>query len=122
MAGSFTVCVHGGIVTFANSASSIFSMHYTSFISVRHTLHLYYYHMQFQYKSAIQFVQKYKNLYAKFEAYLRGNEGLIAILYLLLSRKARQVIMMCCRFAWVCMYVYRTSLHEFSSKATMDLM
>ena len=42
-----------------------------------HTLHLNYYHMQWQYKFVIQFVQEYKNLYAKFEAYLRRNEGLI---------------------------------------------
>ena len=33
--------------------------------------------MQWQYKFVIQFVQEYKNLYAKFEAYLRRNEGLI---------------------------------------------
>ena len=33
--------------------------------------------MQSQYKSAIQFVQQYKNLYANVEAYLRRDEGLI---------------------------------------------
>ena len=59
------------------TSSGTFSIHYTSFISVTHTLHLNYYHMQSQYKSVIQFVQHYKNLYAKFEAYLRKNEGLI---------------------------------------------
>ena len=31
--------------------------------------------MQPQYKSVIQFVQQYINLYAKFEAYLHRNEG-----------------------------------------------
>ena len=40
-------------------------------------MHLNYYHMQSQYKSVIQFVQQYKNLYAKFEAYLRKNTRLI---------------------------------------------
>ena len=40
-------------------------------------MHLNYYPMQSQYKYVIQFVQQYKNLYAKFEAYLRSNEGLI---------------------------------------------
>ena len=59
------------------SSSGRFSIRYTSFISVTHTLHLNYYHMQSQYKSVIQFVQQYKDLYAKFEAYLRKNEGLI---------------------------------------------
>ena len=59
------------------TSSGRFSIHYTSFISVTHTLHLNYYHMQSQYKSVIQFVQQYKNLYAKFEAYLHKNEGLI---------------------------------------------
>ena len=59
------------------TSSGRFSIHYTSFISVPHTLHLNYYHMQSQYKSVIQFVQQYKNLYAKFEASLRRNEGLI---------------------------------------------
>ena len=59
------------------TSSGRFSIHYTSFISVTHTMHLNYYHMQCQYKSVIQFVQQYKNLYAKFEAYLRRNEGLI---------------------------------------------
>ena len=52
------------------TSSGTFSIHYTSFISVTHTLHLNYYHMQWQYKFVIQFVQQYKNLYAKFEAYL----------------------------------------------------
>ena len=33
--------------------------------------------MQSQYKSVIQFVQQYKRLHAKFEAYLHRNEGLI---------------------------------------------
>ena len=33
--------------------------------------------MQSQYKSVIQFVQQYKNFYAKFKAYLHRNEGLI---------------------------------------------
>ena len=59
------------------SSSGRISIHFTSFISVTHTLHLNYYHMQGQYKFVIQFVQQYKNLYAKFEAYLRRNEGLI---------------------------------------------
>ena len=59
------------------TSSGRFSIHYTSFISVTHTLHLNYYHMQSQYKSVIQYVQQYKNLYAKFEASLRRNEGLI---------------------------------------------
>ena len=59
------------------TSSGRFSIHYTSFISVPHTLHLNYYYMQSQYKSVIQFVQQYKNLYAKFEASLRRNEGLI---------------------------------------------
>ena len=66
------------IITIAIITSSgTFSIHYTSFISVPHTLHLNYYHMQSQYKYVIQFVQQYKNLYAMFEAYLRMNEGLI---------------------------------------------
>ena len=59
------------------TSSGRFSIHYRSFISVTHNLHLNYYHMQSQYKSVIQFVQQYKNLYAKFEAYLCRNEGLI---------------------------------------------
>ena len=59
------------------SSSGRISIHYTSFISVTHTLHFDYYHMQGQYKFVMQFVQQYKNLYAKFEAYLRRNEGLI---------------------------------------------
>ena len=59
------------------SSSGRFSIHYTNFISVAHTLHLDYYHMQSQYKSVIQFVQQYKNLYAKFKASLRRNKGLI---------------------------------------------
>ena len=33
--------------------------------------------MQSQCKSVLPFVQKYKNLHAKFEAYLCRNEGLI---------------------------------------------
>ena len=59
------------------TSSGRFSIHYTSFISVTHTLHLNYYHMQSQYKSVIQYVQQYKNLYAKFEASLCRNEGLL---------------------------------------------
>ena len=59
------------------TSSGRVSIHYTSFISVTHTLHLNYYHMQSQYKSVIQFVQQFKNLYAKFEAYLHRNKGLI---------------------------------------------
>ena len=59
------------------TSSGRFSIHYTSFISVTHTLHLNYYHMQSQYKSVIQYVQQYKNLYATFEVSLRRNEGLI---------------------------------------------
>ena len=56
-----------------------------------YTLHLNYYHMQSQYKCVIQFVQQYKNLYAKFEAYLRRNEGLIRNSVLFKSWKFRIV-------------------------------
>ena len=70
------------------SSSRRFSIHYTSFISVTHSLHLNYYHMQWQYKFVIQFVQQYKDLYAKFEAYLRRNEGLIRNSVLLNSWKS----------------------------------
>ena len=44
---------------------------------ITHNLRFNYYHMQSQYKSVIQFVQQYKYLYAKFEAYSRRNEDLI---------------------------------------------
>ena len=57
--------------------SGTFSIHYTSFISVTHTLHLNYYQVQSQYKFVIQFVQQYKNLYAKIKAYLRRNEAVL---------------------------------------------
>ena len=39
--------------------------------------------MQSQYKSVIKFVQQYTNLYAKFDAYLHRNEGLIKIPFFL---------------------------------------
>ena len=46
------------------TSSGRFSIHYTSFISVAHTLHLNYYHMQSQYKSVIQFVQHQRKLHS----------------------------------------------------------
>ena len=84
-------------------------------ISVTHTLHLNYYHMQLQYKFVIQFVQQYKNLYAKFEAYLRRNEGLIRNSLLFKSEAMR----LCCLVLFL--VVFLRALYYWSDLQTTSL-